>query len=230
MSIKILSPYKMPVTLNLRYVLKLLFSLALVVSHTTGYAEGDHELLKQSVEGNDLALFSTLLEKGLDPTVAPTNQNPFDWIPCQIARKESDDWLKLMEKHNFDIHHTRNELLDHPMGAKSANMLLCSIINSSIAPFAYLVETGADIYQTICPRCTQDINRYTLLEYILFAGQYNQSGWLLENYPHAVSQANDKAIARINRGRPMRENRKEGFRKTVEILRAAGHKIDPDIK
>ena len=213
-----------------RYSLKLFFSLALVLSHAKVNAEEAHELLNRAVADDDLALFSTLLEKGVDPTLVPANQNPYDWIPCQIARKESDEWIRLMEKYKFDIHYTSNELLDHPVAAQSANTLLCSLNHGSIEPFTYLVKNGADIYQTVCPLCTQEIGRFTFLEYILFVGNYNQSGWLLENYPHTVNQVTDRLIVRLNRGRPVRDDGKEGFRKTVEILRAAGHKIDRDTK
>lgn len=193
--------------------------------------EGDYVKLLQALESDNLEEFSRLLENGADPNDSVESLYRTRWVICLAAQKESDAWLRAIKAHGGDIHQTRHELLTNIKDARYANALLCSVLNFPVEPFAYLLENGAEYDQTYCPLCKHAYHQRTFLEHVTRFAQYNKSAWLLEKYPESKRQINDMVIWNLEtQPAGLRDDRREGFWKTVDIIREAGYDVNPKPK
>ena len=146
------------------------------------------------------------------------------------ATKESDIWLKKIKKNGGNLQSIREDFASHLANSVYSNALNCSVLNSSTEPFRYLVTNGADIEAIICPQCKQEFGRMSLLEFTVNSLQFNKSAWLLENYPEVKRQIDDKVIWHLEFQPALREDRAEGFWKTIDLIRANGHTVNPKVK
>jgi len=205
---------------NLKICLSLAIVLTVIVyTPISSASQPNFELLVDALESEDLRFFKKILESGVDSNFVGTGRSPSNWVNCMAARKNTDAWLRAIKNHGGDLNFTHQPYLGHLLHSGYANALTCSIINGSTEPFRFLVKNGADIEATICPLCKQEFGQSSLLEFTVSFRQFNKSAWLLENYPEVKRQIDD-----------LREDRAEGFWKTVDLIRENGHTVTPKVK
>ena len=193
-------------------------------------SQANFELLINALESENLQRFTKLLDDGTDSDFVGEGYSPSRWVNCQAARKKSDIWLATIKNHGGNLNYVRQEHLSHMGRSRYANALVCSVINGSIEPFRFLVSNGAVIDETVCPLCKQEIGKRSLLEFATSFRQFNKSAWLLENYPEVKRQINEKVIYHLELQSTLRKDREIGFWKTVDLVRANGHTVNPKVK
>lgn len=219
------------VTIALRAIAPLVVVLASLSGSSKVIASQEKfELLLNAIESENLPEFTKLLDDGLDPNYIGDGFLASQWINCLAARKRSDKWLQIIKKYNGNLNYTRQELLSHMGQSRYANALVCSVINGSTEPFRYLVTNGAEINDVVCSLCKQEIGKRSLLEFVVSSLQFNKSAWLLENYPEVKRQIDDKVIWHLEFQPTLREDRAEGFWKTIDLIRANSHTVNPKVK